>query len=349
MPEISVIVPVYKVEPYLRRCVDSILGQTFTDFEVILVDDGSPDACPAICDEYAGKDERVRVIHQENGGLSAARNAGLDWVFSNSDSRWISFVDSDDWVHPRFLEYLHRAAVENNVQISICTYKKMSEFKPDDSDIVYEATLKTSYQVYEYLENGLIFTLAWNKLYSKNLFCGQRYPVGKISEDTFVTYKLLYKCNYIAYIEHPLYFYYVNQDSITNSTYSVARQAELEALKIQLHFFLTHHEESWAKVCTIRTVRAYAFHILNYCTKFPELFSNCKMLQKELRHFLCKYRNLYNFSFSNNKWIYEAAYPKLMAWYWRIQAVKNLVHKYGVFAVIGRIFQKIGAKLTNDT
>lgn len=124
MPEISVIVPVYKVEPYLRRCVDSILSQTFTDFEVILVDDGSPDDCPAICDEYAGKDERVRVIHQENGGLSAARNAGLDWVFANSDSRWISFVDSDDCVHPKFLEYLHRAGVENNVQISICTYKK---------------------------------------------------------------------------------------------------------------------------------------------------------------------------------------------------------------------------------
>ena len=103
MPQISVIVPVYKVEPYLRRCVDSILGQTFTDFELILVDDGSPDNCPAICDEYARKDTRVHVIHQENGGLSAARNAGIDWAFANSDSQWLTSVDSDEWVHPEML------------------------------------------------------------------------------------------------------------------------------------------------------------------------------------------------------------------------------------------------------
>ena len=111
MPEISVIVPVYKVEPYLRRCVDSILAQTFTDIEVILIDDGSPDGCPAICDEYVQQDNRVKVIHQENRGVSAARNAGLDWVFANSDSQWISFVDSDDWVHPQFLEYLHLSLI----------------------------------------------------------------------------------------------------------------------------------------------------------------------------------------------------------------------------------------------
>ena len=103
MPIISVIVSVYKVEPYIRQCVDSILAQTFTDFELILVDDGSPDNCGAICDEYAAQDCRVRVIHQENGGLSAARNAGIDWAFANSDSQWLAFVDSDDWVHPDYL------------------------------------------------------------------------------------------------------------------------------------------------------------------------------------------------------------------------------------------------------
>ena len=116
MPQISVIVPVYKVEPYLRRCVDSILAQTFTDFELILVDDGSPDNSGAICDEYAQKDARVHVIHQENGGLSAARNAGIDWVFAHSDSQWLTFVDSDDWVHPEYLERLYHAVLEHNVR-----------------------------------------------------------------------------------------------------------------------------------------------------------------------------------------------------------------------------------------
>ena len=124
MPTISVIVPVYKVEPYLHRCVDSILNQTFEDFELILVDDGSPDNCPVICDEYAAKDSRVVVIHQENGGLSAARNAGIDWAFANSNSQWLSFVDSDDWIHPQTLEHLLRAVEENGTKISICGYEE---------------------------------------------------------------------------------------------------------------------------------------------------------------------------------------------------------------------------------
>jgi glycosyltransferase involved in cell wall biosynthesis len=116
MPAISVIVPVYKVEKYIHRCVDSILGQTFTDFELILVDDGSPDSCGAICDEYAAKDSRV-VIHQENGGLSAARNAGIEWSFDHSNSGWMTFIDSDDWVHPQYLELLHRACLENGTAL----------------------------------------------------------------------------------------------------------------------------------------------------------------------------------------------------------------------------------------
>ena len=120
MSIISVIVPVYNVEPYLNRCVDSILEQTFTDFELILVDDGSPDNCPAICDEYARKDSRIHVIHQKNGGLSDARNAGIDWVVANSDSQWISFVDSDDWVHPMYLFTLLSAVKTTNTYVSVC-------------------------------------------------------------------------------------------------------------------------------------------------------------------------------------------------------------------------------------
>ena len=120
MPLVSVIVPVYKVELYLRRCVDSILAQTFCDFELILVDDGSPDNCGSICDEYASKDSKIHVIHQKNGGLSAARNAGIDWVFANSDSKYISFIDSDDWVHEKYLELLVKAIETNHDDFSQC-------------------------------------------------------------------------------------------------------------------------------------------------------------------------------------------------------------------------------------
>ena len=125
MATISVIVPVYKVEPYLHRCVDSILAQSFQDFELILVDDGSPDRCGVICDEYAQKDSRVRVIHQQNGGLSAARNAGIDLVLADSESQWLSFVDSDDWIHPLYLELLERAVRESGADAGACLYTRV--------------------------------------------------------------------------------------------------------------------------------------------------------------------------------------------------------------------------------
>ena len=127
-PLISVILPIYKVEEYLDRCVQSIVNQTYTNLEIILVDDGSPDNCPAICDEYAQQDSRIRVIHKENGGLSSARNAGIDWAFENSNSQWLTFIDSDDWIHPQYLELLPSAVTDNNTDIGSCEYEEISQF-----------------------------------------------------------------------------------------------------------------------------------------------------------------------------------------------------------------------------
>ena len=122
MAAISVIVPIYKVEAFLHRCVDSILAQTFADFDLVLVDDGSPDSCGDICEEYARKDGRIHVIHQKNGGLSAARNTGIDWAQANSGSQWLAFVDSDDWVHPDFLLRLYTMVQETGCLLSACGY-----------------------------------------------------------------------------------------------------------------------------------------------------------------------------------------------------------------------------------
>ena len=122
MPLISVIVPVYNVEKYLERCIRSILMQTFKDFDLILIDDGSPDNCPELCDFYEKKDKRIITIHQNNMGLSAARNTGLNWTFKNSNSRWITFIDSDDWVHPRYLESLYVMVKKTEQNISMCLY-----------------------------------------------------------------------------------------------------------------------------------------------------------------------------------------------------------------------------------
>lgn len=178
MPTISVIVPVYKVEPYLNRCVDSILRQTYQDFELILVDDGSPDRCGEICDEYARQDSRIHVIHKENGGLSDARNAGIDWVEANSDSRWLIFADSDDWVHPELLARLLDAATAFDLKISVCGYQETEGADPAVLPEDMRPHRWTPKQFY--MEHFVNATVAWGKLYSRSCFRDIRYPVGKI-------------------------------------------------------------------------------------------------------------------------------------------------------------------------
>ena len=187
MPSISVIVPVYKVEQFLHRCVSSILAQSFTDYELILVDDGSPDACGSLCDAYAAQYGHIHVIHQKNGGLSAARNSGIDWAFANSESQWLAFIDSDDWVHPEYLEYLYRAAKETDSKISVCGfYRTGGETGERVNLFSCEALSADDYYCNEELHEGLTAT-AWNKLYHKSLFEILRYPVGKLHEDEFTT------------------------------------------------------------------------------------------------------------------------------------------------------------------
>ena len=184
MPKISVIVPVYKVEKYLHECVDSILTQTFPDFELILVDDGSPDNCGKICDEYAEKDSRVRVIHQENQGLSGARNSGMDVA----RGEYIAFVDSDDRVDIRYLELL-LAAVKDGADVAVCRHK---EFTDGDSLPDWEGN--ASIQSYGAVESLVLLydgsprmpVNAWCKLFRRGRINDTRFPVGRLHEDPFV-------------------------------------------------------------------------------------------------------------------------------------------------------------------
>ena len=230
MPEISVIVPVYKVEPYLCRCVDSILAQTFTDFELILVDDGSPDNSGAVCDEYAEKDERIHVIHQQNGGLSAARNAGIDWVFANSDSRYISFIDSDDWVHQDYLKLLFSAVEETGSKASCCLYTRTlptgEELDHPNCAVDREVL---SYDEY-FSKTGWGYTpyIACAKLIDKTCFSAVRFPAGKLNEDLFTTYRLLFPCATIARVNEVLYYYYQSEQSIMRNRWTPARMDEVE-------------------------------------------------------------------------------------------------------------------------
>lgn len=217
-PELSIIVPIYKVEKYLDECIQSILGQTFTDFELILVDDGSPDACPQMCDAAAEQDSRVRVIHQKNGGLSAARNTGIEAARGN----WLGFVDSDDFVAPDMYEKLYHAAVNAGADCAMCSVQLIHEdgsrmdtppqWKVYGGGYTGEDILKTITW-----QNNAPYLVAWNKLYRREVFRTLRYPVGRINEDVFVFAELFDTIKKVACVEQPLYFYRQRKDSIMQS------------------------------------------------------------------------------------------------------------------------------------
>ena len=237
MPNISVVVPVYKVEPYLRRCVDSILSQTYTDFQLILIDDGSPDNCGKICDEYAKKDSRIHVIHRENGGLSAARNSGIDWVFDGFFTEWITFIDSDDWVVVDYLEKLLDAAMLHGDRIVIGGFQKthdgnVGKEKAEVSSVVN----RYSPEAFWVHDQGNA-TVAWGKLYKTELFEDVRYPKGKLHEDEFTTYKLLFAQKMITVLPAKLYLYFQSPNSIMRSKWSAMKIDSLAAYEEQMLFF----------------------------------------------------------------------------------------------------------------
>jgi glycosyltransferase involved in cell wall biosynthesis len=218
MPVISIIVPVYKVEAYLRRCIDSILAQTFTDFECILVDDGSPDACPAICDEYAKQDNRIMVIHQENKGVSAARNAGLDIA----KGEWIGFVDSDDWCDEKMFRFLYDNAVKYDVDVSICGVQKVSSDGYISTNTQKKVKLLCSgiTAIHVMFTGKLFRTGPYAKLIKASIFIKNkiRYDILiKYGEDALLLYEL-FKCTNAVFFESMRYYkYFLHPYSITGS------------------------------------------------------------------------------------------------------------------------------------
>ena len=226
---ISVIVPIYRVEKYLPACIDSILNQTFTDFELILVDDGSPDRCPEICDETAKRDARVRVIHQANQGLSAARNAGIE----AARGAWLSFVDSDDYIAPQFYEKLYQTAQRTDADCVMCSVQNVDESgKPIDSALMRVADeVKTGREVLRKIGRDDVtpYLTAWNKLYRRKLFNTLRYPAGRQNEDVFVFAELFCQVQRAVCVAEPLYFYRKRIGSIMNSVVTLRNLDEMWA------------------------------------------------------------------------------------------------------------------------
>ena len=317
MPNISVIVPVYKVEAFLDRCVSSILGQTYSDFELILVDDGSPDNCGAMCEEYAANYDFVHVIHQENGGLSAARNSGIDWVFANSDSQWLAFVDSDDWVHREYLEYLYRCVQETGAKISACgLYRTGGETLEGEQPFACQLLSADDYYCSETVHGG-VTAVAWNKLYHRSFFEQLRYPKGKLHEDEFTTYKAVYAAGQVAVTEARLYAYYQNPAGIMQSKWNPRRMHTLEAVEEQMAFARETGKERFLRKAALQYIYA-CYEQLNKIEKEPGHKAYRKILREKLRSGLKLGRELAVFPKTEETlWAYEAAYPCKVFWWLR--------------------------------
>ncbi|MEH7388528.1 glycosyltransferase, partial [Bacillus sp. JJ1521] len=248
-PKISIIVPIYKVELYLRKCVDSILNQTFTDFELILVNDGSPDNCGKLCDEYAMSDSRVMVIHKENGGLSSARNAGI----KIAKGKYIGFVDSDDYINKKMYEILYNNAELHQSDVVVCDVIKvevdlsndLEQCLDSDYDVQNFTNIEALNQLYSPNENvfdpmgkgGERWIFAVNKLYKKNLFQSLKYQEGVIYEDELIVHRIYYQSTMVTSVSAKLYYYVQRPDSIVYSPFSIKKFDRVFALKERADFF----------------------------------------------------------------------------------------------------------------
>lgn len=248
--KLSVVIPVYKVEQTLDKCIRSIVSQQLTDMEIILVDDGSPDSCPAICDRWADKDSRIQVIHKENGGLSDARNAGIEKV----KGKYITFVDSDDYLedgtYPTLLNILSAHPEYDILEYPVNQYEGGTKEQP----LSFNNHVYADAKDYWYTTSAYLHTYAWNKIYKKDLFHNIRFPVGKVFEDVYTFPLILNTAKTIATTSEGLYHYCFNQEGITFKANGNAWRMLLDAHVIILNTpaFLPVTEEYYIHILNIQ-------------------------------------------------------------------------------------------------
>lgn len=293
--KISVIVPIYMVEKYLNRCIKSIVDQTYKNIEIILVDDGSLDLCPKICDEWAKKDDRIKVIHKENGGLSDARNAGL--LVATGD--YISFIDSDDWIDQDMYTKMIDLFDAYDADIVKCAYEKTSKnintviqpklevYKLDAIEFqkgLYDGTSKSDIVV-------------WNKIYKKELFDNLKFPVGKIHEDQFLIPKITLKCKNIVCTNQKYYYYYQSDNSIMRSAFNKNRLDALLSFEETRKIYL----ENNLLVLVELLDASYSFLLIKYYNLSFTYLNNRSISKKIKKHFNSRIKIYMNNHYLNYK------------------------------------------------
>lgn len=244
---VSIVVPIYNVELYLEKCLESLINQSYSNLEIILVNDGSTDNCLEICKKYKEKDDRIIVIDKENGGLSDARNCGLH----KCRGKYVCFIDSDDYINKNYVECLHKAIELNDSDISICKYRMVTDNEDNNEDVYYSSDMITNYDGKDltkiiYSDKGKdISFVAWNKLYRVELFKKNNitYPKGKIHEDTQTTFKLIYYSSKISVYNEVLYYYRIRNNSIINQKYTKKKCIDfIDAMIAPVEFYSTKEE-----------------------------------------------------------------------------------------------------------
>jgi len=296
--KISIIVPIYKVEQYLERCITSITAQTYKDVEIILVDDGSPDNCGKICDTYAKADKRIKVIHKSNGGLSDARNVGID----NSTGEYIIFIDSDDWIDIDMVQVLYNVIKKYDADIAECSYRNhYPEFIKEETSCNGEVIIADPIFALECMLDWKYYkTNAWNKLYKRSVIGDIRYPKGRIHEDEFTTYKYFYRAKKLVYVDVSKYNYDRSRvDSITGEKFREDNLDACWAFRERLDFF----EKNNLKMLEKKMCDNYCWLVLDlaykcYLNKItgPKVQLLIAQVKKDIDYFKDHYINSYYYN-----------------------------------------------------
>lgn len=287
---ITVVVPVYNVENYLEKCVNSIINQTYKNLEIILVDDGATDSSSKICDNLAEIDDRIKVIHKENGGLSSARNAGIDVA----QGKYIGFIDSDDYIDDRMFEILYNSIIDNNADLSVCNYSWVNE---EGRAFNTTKLLDDSYSAVDVLSKYLLedfasWVIACNKLYKTDLFSNIRYPIGKVNEDSFTIHRVLDKCDRISSVSDSLYFYFQRQGSITKTTFKLSKLDVVDSHFERASYYLNSDKFDKKDIPISKTLimALRSYHSVCFGVESNDLDSEFKTKNKEIQK---KYRFLF--------------------------------------------------------
>ena len=292
-PKISVIIPVYKVEEYLSQCVDSVLNQTYSNLEVILIDDGSPDNCPSLCDKYSEIDSRVIVIHKENGGLSSARNTGLDIATGEI----ISFIDSDDWIDSDMFERMMDLKIHTGANIVSCDWIMTDEINIYERVIrkkQYDPVISGKEATKEILMTN-ISSYVWNSLYDRRYWENIRFPIGRVFDDLSVNYKAFEKAETVAFIDEPFYKYRINYNGITRKPNATKYYHNFLAFKERYEYSCKYYPEIKIECCSLaisNTINVY----MHACT---DGISELEQYVSEVRQFLDSHKKDFDYRYIN--------------------------------------------------